>query len=119
MHEVAIVETLLQQVADEVRQSGYSGRVTQLDLIVGRLSGASAEAIRLAFEVLSKDDPLVDGAKLVIAEPKAVCRCQACGVDTEIDELIAACPCCQSGQIQIVGGHDLLLDSIDLDDEAT
>ena len=117
MHEVAIVETLIRQVADEVEQSGHTGRVTRLDLIVGRLSGASAEAIRFAFELLSKDDPLLDGAELVIDEQKAVCRCQACGVETEIDELVAACPVCESGQIQIVGGNDLMLASIDLEDE--
>lgn len=116
MHEVSIVETLIRQVADEVAQSGHSGRVTQLELIVGRFSGASAEAIRFAFELLSKDDPLLDGAKLVIFEPKAICECRQCGVETEIDELIAACPICESERIQIVGGSDLLLDSIELED---
>lgn len=116
MHEVSIVETLIRQVADEVERSGHSGRVTQLDLIVGRLSGASAEAIRFAFELLSKEDPLLDGATLVIAEPKAVCRCRACGVETEIDDLVAVCPVCEDEQIQIVGGNDLMLDSIELED---
>ena len=116
MHEVSIVETLIHQVTDEVQRSGHSGRVIQLELIVGRLSGASAEAIRFAFDLLSKDDPLLDGAKLVIFEPKAVCECQTCGVKTEIEELESTCPVCKSEHIQIVGGNELMLDSIELED---
>ena len=39
MHELSIVESLIEQVEKEVVGSGHEGRILRLDLIVGRLSG--------------------------------------------------------------------------------
>ncbi|MHB8900564.1 MAG: hydrogenase maturation nickel metallochaperone HypA/HybF, partial [Thermoguttaceae bacterium] len=53
MHEVAIVEELIEQVEGEVARAGASGRVTRLALSIGRLSGVQADSIRFAFELLT------------------------------------------------------------------
>lgn len=115
MHEVSIVESLIEQVEREVAQSGHQGRVLHLELIVGRLCGASADAIRFAFELLAPETFLKD-AELTIHEPRAVCCCAACGGRSEIDELVSVCPQCGSSRITFEGGQDLLLESIDLED---
>lgn len=115
MHELSIVESLIEQVQHEINRSGHEGRVVRLDITIGRLSGVNADSIRFAFELLSPDT-LLDGADLRITQPKAVCRCKACEARTEIDELVAACPACGSGRITLEGGQDLLLDSIELED---
>ena len=115
MHELSIMESLLEQVEKEVARSGHQGRVLQLDLVVGRLSGVNADSIRFAFELLSPDT-LLEKSELRIDEPKAVCCCGDCGARREIDELVAVCPVCQSGQISFEGGQELLLQSIELED---
>ena len=115
MHELAIVETLIEQVETEVARSEHSGRVLRLELVVGRLSGACADSIRFAFELLAPGTRL-EGSTLDIREPKASCRCRSCQHTAEIDELVAACPSCGSRDIVIEGGRDLLLESIDLED---
>lgn len=115
MHEVAIVESLIEQVEKEVAQSGHQGRVLRLELTVGRLSGVNADSIRFAFELLSPET-LVEHADLCIHEPKAICRCEDCGGRREIDELTAVCPLCGGGRIAFEGGQDLLLQSIELED---
>jgi len=116
MHEVSIVQALIEQVEEEIQQAGATGRVVKLDLIIGRLSGAHADSIRFAFELLTPDTPLA-GVSLQIDEQPAVCCCAACDAKTPIEELITACPVCGSSQITIEGGCDLILQSIELEEE--
>jgi len=114
VHEVSIVEALIEQVEKEVARSGHRGRVARLELVIGRLSGVNADSIRFAFEMLAPGT-MVEAADLEIAEPKAFCCCKGCGARTEIDELFIRCPACGSGEISIDGGQELLLQTIDLE----
>jgi len=115
MHELSIAEALIEQVGRELRRVGQPGPVVRVELSVGRLSGVHVEALRFAFDLLSPGS-LVDGAELVINEPRAKCCCQSCEAQTEIDELVFHCPRCQSDQITISGGRDLLLESIEVEE---
>jgi hydrogenase nickel incorporation protein HypA/HybF len=114
MHELSIVEALIEQAEKEVKRSGQEGRVVGLDVVVGRLSGVNCDSIRFAFELLS-DGTRFEHAELRIAEPKATCRCDACHAQEEIDELAVCCPRCASPKISIKGGRDLLLESIEIE----
>ncbi len=114
MHELSIVEVLIEQVEKEVEQAGEAGRVSQVDLVIGRLSGVNTDSIRFAFEVLAPGT-LVEGAELRIAEPQALCCCRTCGVETEVEDLAAFCPRCDSSDIYFEGGQELLLEAINLE----
>lgn len=116
MHEVSIVEALIEQVEGEVTRAGASGKVTRLALSIGRLSGVQVDSIRFAFELLAPGT-LVEGATLEIEEPQAECVCAACDVRTELEELCLECPACDSHQISIEGGREMLLQTIDVDEE--
>lgn len=115
MHELSIVEALIEQVEKEVRRSGHQGRVTGLDLVVGRLSGVHADSLRFAFSIASPGT-LLGGAQLRISEPTALCRCHACGQSSPIEELTAGCPLCGGASVTIEGGQELILQSIELED---
>jgi hydrogenase nickel incorporation protein HypA/HybF len=115
MHELSIVDALIEQVRSEVDRSGHSGRVTRLELAIGRLSGVNADSVRFAFQMLSPGT-LLESAALGITEPRAVSRCADCGDRVEIDELAARCPNCGSCNVVIEGGQELLLQTIELED---
>ncbi|MHC4179125.1 MAG: hydrogenase maturation nickel metallochaperone HypA [Planctomycetota bacterium] len=115
MHELSIVEALIEQVQREVERSGQSGQVRRLELIVGRLSGVSCDSLRFAFDLLSADT-IVEEATLLISERRATCRCQACNARVEIDEITVRCPACGSMQVTLEGGRELLLESIEIED---
>jgi hydrogenase nickel incorporation protein HypA/HybF len=115
VHELSIVEALIEQVQREVEEANHGGRVVGVDLVVGRLCGAHADSIRFAFEMLAPGT-LVEAATLRIAEPKAVCRCHACGNSTEVEDMTVVCVVCSSADVSIEGGRDLLLESIELDE---
>jgi hydrogenase nickel incorporation protein HypA/HybF len=115
MHELSIVEALIEQVRKELERAGQNGRVRRLELSIGRLSGVNCDSVRFAFGLLAPGT-LVEGAEISIAEPEAVCQCRACNARTEIHDLEANCPQCGSSDIAIEGGRELLLQSIEIED---
>lgn len=115
MHEVSIVRQFLAAAEEELAQVEGEVRPTSVTLVVGRLSGASAEAIRFAFEVLAKGTRM-DDCRLIVEEPSSVCKCRACGKETEVSELVVACPACGGSAIKLEGGRELRLESIELAD---
>ncbi len=115
MHEISIVEALIDQVRETLEQAGEKGPVLKLELSVGRLAGVNCDSVRFAFELLSPGT-VAEGAEVVIHQPRATCVCRACGERTEIDELTMQCPRCGSGDISIEGGGELMLQGIDVED---
>lgn len=118
MHELSIVESLIDQVEHELDRVERPGRVLRLELSIGRLSGVCPESIRFAFGLIAQGTP-VEGAEVVIEEPKAVCRCLACDARTEIDDLVIQCPVCGSGEIAIEGGRELVLQTIEVEEASS
>ena len=115
MHELSIVEALIEQVEREVQRSGEAGRVVRLDLSIGRLSGVCPDSLQFAWGLLAPETSLA-GAEMRISQPRAVCCCRDCGKRTEIEELVAQCPACGSPQIAFEGGQEMLLETIELED---
>ena len=115
MHELSIVEALIEQAQRELTRAGQRGKVVRLELGIGRLSGVNSDSVRFAFDLLAPGTR-VEGAEIVIREPKAVCRCRACNARVEIENLVVHCPQCDSDDIAIEGGRDLMLQSIDVED---
>ena len=115
MHELSIIEALIDQVGRELDRAGQQGRVLRLELSIGRLSGVNCESVRFAFGLLAPGTPVED-AEIVIQEPKAVCNCHACNARTEIDDLVVQCPRCASSDVTIEGGRELVLQSIEVEE---
>ena len=115
MHELSIVKQLMAVAEAELDRLDEDVKVTSLRIAVGRLSGASPEAMKFAFEVLSPESRLT-GCRLDIVEPKALCTCADCGNEEEVDDYVSLCPRCQSASITVTGGHELRLESMEVDD---
>jgi hydrogenase nickel incorporation protein HypA/HybF len=112
---MSIVQALIDQVATEVRQLPEGGRVLGIDVVIGRMSGVHADSFRFAFELLSPGT-LVEGAVLKIQEPGFVLACHACHARREADLLRFECPACGSPNVSVDGGQELLLQSIEVDE---
>ena len=117
VHELSIVEALIEQVEEQVRQCGQDGRVTGLELAIGRLAGVNVESIRFAFQMLAPGT-LLERAEMRISQPEALCCCRSCGARTPIDDLVAECPACGGADFTIEGGQQLLLETIELEEQA-
>ena len=115
MHELSIIEAMIERVRREVERLGRHGRVLQVELVIGRFSGVHCDSIRFALELLAPGT-LIDGAQVHITERPATCRCEACDARTEIDDLVSECPQCNSRKVSIEGGRELLLQSIEVEE---
>lgn len=116
MHELSIVEALIDQVGHELDRAGRPGRVLRLEMSIGRLSGVNSDSFRFAFNLIAPGTA-VEAAEIVIEEPNAVCKCHTCNATTEIDDLVVQCPRCDSNDITIEGGRDLILQSIEVEED--
>jgi hydrogenase nickel incorporation protein HypA/HybF len=115
MHESSIVESLIEQVVEELTAGGHAGPVTAVELEIGKMSGIHPEAIRFAFEVLSPNTPLA-GATLTIGEPPAYCVCHTCHARTPVEQWTVVCPQCHGSQTVLEGGQEMILRSLELAD---
>lgn len=106
MHELAIAEGLV----DAVRQRLPGQRITCVRLEIGALSGVVADSVRFCFDLVTEGTTL-EGARLEIAQPPAVCHCRVCGTDFEPDGPFALCPC-GSAEVTVLTGQDLTITSV-------
>ncbi len=114
MHELSLVESILQIVEEYAAKEGFS-RVTALRLSFGKLSSVVPQALSFAFEVQSKGTR-AEGAALELEILPAVIRCLACEKDVEIDRFEARCPLCKGFDVLLVGGtEELKLLELDVD----
>jgi hydrogenase nickel incorporation protein HypA/HybF len=121
VHEFSVTSQIVQSVLAEAEKRGAK-KVTELDLVVGKLTFLGLEQVRFAFEVLTKDT-IMEGAKLVIEEQEGVVKCNDCGYKGgfkyEDDPLYHVpvptlkCPQCGS-MVEITAGKECTIKSIKL-----
>jgi hydrogenase nickel incorporation protein HypA/HybF len=121
VHEFSVTSQIVQSVLAEAEKRGTK-KVTEVDLVVGKLTFLGLEQVRFAFEVLTKDT-ILEGAKLVIEEQEGVVKCSNCGYvggfKYEDDPLYHVpvptlkCPRCGS-VVEITAGKECTIKSIKL-----
>lgn len=110
MHEVAISEALLEQLASLAAQQGWS-RLRRVWVRLGLLSGVVPEALEFAFTAMSPGTPAA-GAELVLETEPGRFECAACG-ELELGRLDFSCPQC-GGPLQLLrAGRELFLSGIE------
>ena len=105
MHEASLAGGILQLVEDSARREGFV-RVTLLRLEAGQLAGVESRALRFALEALAPGTCL-QGARFEIDEPPGQAWCLRCAATVAIVQRGDACPGCGSHQWQAVGGTEL------------
>ena len=113
MHEFSIVQSLLALIEEHAHERGAK-KVTKVVLRVGVLSGVEAHLLKVAFDTF-KEGTVAQEAELVIKQEKLKVFCKDCNETFEKDELNALCPKCGSLNTEIVGGEDLLLESLEME----
>ncbi len=115
MHELSIAEALLEQIEGELQARQLTGVVRRVEVAVGRFAGVVPDALRFAFEVLIAETPL-QGTRLEIRVVDPTCSCKRCAAKMFVQEWPLECPQCCSPEIEVVGGRELLLEAIEIDD---
>ncbi|EFQ23593.1 hydrogenase expression/synthesis HypA [Aminomonas paucivorans DSM 12260] len=117
LHEMSLVESLLESLEMVVREQGVTG-VREVGLRVGALRQVEPEVMAFCFSVATRGT-FLEGAELrVILQPLRR-RCLTCGHRWEGALQEAACPRCGSVS-ERTGGFELDLEYIEVkEDEST
>ncbi len=109
MHEISLVQNLLQQL-DALVLENKRRRVTKVTMEIGVLSGVVVDSFKFGFDVLTAEDPLTKGAELKLVIPPVVYSCTGCEYRiTTTDPTPRHCPECDEQIFSHEGSEDLIL----------
>lgn len=112
MHEMALSESVLQSIERNARADGFE-RVLAVHLEIGELAGVDTEAMRFSFDAVTRGT-LAENARLDISAVPGKAWCLPCGHAVQIAKRFDPCPDCGSHQLQVTGGEDMLLKSLEV-----
>ena len=115
MHELAITQSMLDLALEQAKKNNAI-RIQKVSVTIGEMSGVVDECVRFYFEILS-EGTIAEGAELAIRSIPATARCRLCETRFEVHGMDWICPMCGKAQIEIVGGKELYLESIEVEDE--
>ncbi len=110
MHERSFVQALIRQIDQVVAENG-GGRVAEVRVQVGPLSGVEPLLLRSAFEH-GAPATCVAHAKLVIDEVPLTAVCEECDHTFELADYRFRCPRCGAKLVRVTQGDDLQLLSV-------
>ncbi len=110
MHERSLVQTLIEQIDDELRQRGLK-HLEEVRLEVGEFAGVEPQLMQLAFADLATDH-WSQPVRLVWETKPLTARCQNCFQEFRVVRFRFRCPLCDHRQVEIVGGEGIRLVSL-------
>ena len=112
MHELS----LALGICDAVRAHLPEGaRAVSVTVECGPLAGVVPEALEHCFGAVAESEGLA-GARLDLLVPGARARCPACSAEFEVTSMWGSCPECGHMPVTVVGGRDLTVKEIEVED---
>jgi hydrogenase nickel incorporation protein HypA/HybF len=113
VHELAVTQNLLDTVLDEAK-TARAKKVTGINLIVGEYSGVVSDCVQFYFDILKKDT-IAEAATIDFKQVPAQLKCRGCNTVFHPQDDLWVCPACGSHSIEIVGGRDCYIESIEVE----
>jgi hydrogenase nickel incorporation protein HypA/HybF len=113
MHELAVTESIL-NIALKYAQQAQATRVSDLYLVIGRLSSIVDDSVQFYWEVMS-EGTLCAGSKLHFQRVPAQLMCLECSKEYTLDGELEPCPACGSAKVKVTSGDQFFLDSIEIE----
>jgi hydrogenase nickel incorporation protein HypA/HybF len=113
MHELSVTESVL-EIACKHAEKAQATRVTDIHLVIGRLSSIVDDSVAFYWEVISKNT-ICENAKLHFRRIPAELICLECGHRYILDQELTPCPMCNSASVRVVSGDEFNLESIEIE----
>jgi len=113
LHELSITQSIL-SIALEKANAAKASQISQINLVIGELSGIVDDCVEFYFEFLSKDT-IAAQASLSFNHPPTRLRCRNCATVFSPNNLDWSCPDCHAQTVEIVSGRECYIESIEVD----
>lgn len=113
MHEHGITNAVVHQIIHACEDSGMTNP-RRIVVELGELTTYKKESVLFYFESIKKDYPILSDAELDIVEIPGKIFCNACGKgsDVRVASPIMFCPKCESSDVQVISGKDVVVKEI-------
>jgi hydrogenase nickel incorporation protein HypA/HybF len=112
MHELSISSAVVQTAIDHA-----AGRqVSVVSVRAGHLRQVVPRSLHFYFEIVARDT-VVEGARLELEIVPARLRCTGCDHEWDVQTPAFRCPQCQGGDVTVLSGEELEVESIEVEDE--
>ena len=108
MHEFGLAEGVL----DAVQRRAGGRPVRRVRLRAGIRHGVDPESMAQAFQFVSGGTE-AEGAVLDVVPIPVQLTCRSCGYAEDTLDLLAACPQCHGDAVDLAGGDELVLESLE------
>ncbi|MGB8473894.1 MAG: hydrogenase maturation nickel metallochaperone HypA [Candidatus Acidiferrum sp.] len=116
MHEMGIASSVLDAVRAETRRFP-DGHVFKVVVRIGELAGVDPDAMSFCFEALVRETELEPLALEIEYCPRRH-QCRACGQAYVAPNEDASCPKCSATEAQFLGGDELEIAYLEVEDGA-
>ena len=113
MHEMSIIEALLETVRDELR-AHPGARVQTVHVHVGQLRQVEPSTLQFCYTAAVQDTPL-ENSRLEVHQVEASARCDVCSLEFPVEESWFECPHCGSTGAHLLKGDELLLTNLEIE----
>ena len=119
MHEFSVTSQIVQSVLTEAEKRGAK-KVTEVHLVIGKLTFLGLEQVHFAYEALIKGT-IMEASRLIVEEQEGAVKCNHCGHEGDFkyenDPLyhvpVPTLKCPQCGNVvSIVAGKECTIKSI-------
>lgn len=114
MHEYSIVQNLL-ELCEQNAANHSCAKITKVVIKIGRLSNVESALLKTAFDTF-KEETIAHNAELSIIDQKVIIECKNCSITSELEKNEFCCPACESYDIKIIDGEEMLLMSLEMDE---
>ncbi|PTN11163.1 hydrogenase maturation nickel metallochaperone HypA [Nitrosomonas aestuarii] len=113
MHELSLVENMLQIIEDAAAEQGFA-QVKTIWMEVGQLSCVEKNALRFCFSVVV-DGTIVQHAKLEIIDVAGSAWCEHCHCEVAISARYDTCPECGAYTTKVIRGEEIRIKELEVE----
>lgn len=110
MHELGIISSMVKTIEEIIKEQGYT-QVHKLVLEVGELSGIVPHYMEVCYPA-AVYKTFMENSVLEMEVIPGIVRCKDCGKEFNATAHDFTCPHCQSQNMEILSGNDVMIKEI-------
>lgn len=116
MHEISLVQSLIENL-ENLRKEHMAQKITNITVIIGRLSGVVIDSFNFAFDALKKEFESLKNANLIIEIPTNDTYCPVCNFIYNQNNLRTNFFVCEQCGAPLIssGDNDIILKQVEME----